>query len=214
MAEDAPPLPSLAPATFGNGWPPLKLMWDDTVHFQKIPKGWKCLWCDKEFKSVNHYKAMVHGSKVHDPNAHCSPCTAAIPPEYIKWYTDLYNRKRARKDALKKGKDAVHQDLVNTTEEMTATRMAAKANKRRNTSGLSPATSSVSQVTSSVREQSPLTCSTTHSVSSYVVDLLRMITGSNQPSQPWRPSPVLSQPKGSKVLYLNQMRHHVILPSL
>ena len=114
---------------------------------------------------------MVHGSKVHDPNAHCSPCTAAIPPEYIKWYTDLYNRKRARKDALKKGKDAVHQDLVNTTEEMTATRMAAKANKRRNTSGLSPATSSVSQATSLVRQQSPLTCSTTHSVSSYVIDL-------------------------------------------
>ena len=53
---------------------PLKKIWEDTVHIDHLAThegkdGWRCLWCNIFFVQRNSLKALVHVSKVFEPQA-------------------------------------------------------------------------------------------------------------------------------------------------
>ena len=77
-----------------TGLPTISYVWDDS-YVEKTTKdnvnGWKCHWCGKFFKGVNHTKALCHVSKLYGNKNHISLCSATIPNDRLDRYRYLLN---------------------------------------------------------------------------------------------------------------------------
>lgn len=93
---------------------PLRSIWD-CEFLKKSHNFWQCLWCKKSFSGLpNASRALNHLLRIKGAkSSSVSPCTARIPPKYIRQYQDLRTRLSFRGLAGKRSSAELYGECIN-----------------------------------------------------------------------------------------------------
>jgi hypothetical protein len=143
-----PPRPQL-PSSIETVWdhPLVEIITEPLTNgLLKEKKSWKCLavGCGIKRSGLNTTKCLAHGSRdaqfCHE--VHIKPCNGSATVEEIKLFASLMNKKRCKKEAVKRGNDLVDDDIKSSQSVVSA---GILVKKPRGGGGFASANSSLSR---------------------------------------------------------------------
>lgn len=100
----------------------------DDEYCEKLDKGWKCKWCNKQYGQINQTRILIHFSRMamHGVKG-IEFCSGEINQEKLNYYQSKMRQHNSRKEIKKN--QARQQDAIN---EATVTTVATNIHNKKN----------------------------------------------------------------------------------